>query len=624
VPVFKAELRTHKPILLYWLQMAAYQVAGVGQWGARLPSALLMLGTIVCTMLLSSRLLSHRFQNGRAIEHEYMPSWLAWNSPSMWSGIVLSTSLMIIVAGRAATPDSPLIFCSTLAITLLAYALTSSPQNYYRELFFIAGYIALGLGVLAKGPVGFILPFTVISAWFLWERMILQSAALRENLPQTDIHTPSRYTLFVEQLKTIAKQVHPKLILDYLLSTRLLIGIPIVLAVALPWYIWVGLRTDGVWLREFFWDHNVQRAVQSLEGHRGGPLYYPMASLVGLFPWSLWLAPFAVWLWLTNPIQIKFSRQLHHNFSDLPHNKRNSTLEAALTRLSFLWVAVFIGAFSCANTKLPSYITPCYPGAALIIGLFFSQLSNRASVRSSITSTDHQIFSKLAFKRSVGATLLCSVLGGIVASVALGIAAQQEAMPGVAWHGLWSLAISLAGLVGIGLVQRKQSQALPLCFATGAVICLTGWLAGGASSASGYRYDVAALIQQQQEHPERRWVAIGVLEPSWVFYTGHPIPEILITESENDPKEGWLALAIKHLENAPEHGIITLTPHADALLDHLQQTSSAKPHRYQIVRQEFPYFLRHQALVLITQQTKPLISPQTAKLPDTNIELPVQ
>ncbi len=40
VPTFNNELRAHKPILLYWLQMSAYQLFGQSEFTARLPSAI--------------------------------------------------------------------------------------------------------------------------------------------------------------------------------------------------------------------------------------------------------------------------------------------------------------------------------------------------------------------------------------------------------------------------------------------------------------------------------------------------------------------------------------------------------------------------------------------------------
>src|SRR5262245_58714221 len=40
VPTFNYRLRSDKPVLLYWLQIAAYRVVGVNELAARLPSAL--------------------------------------------------------------------------------------------------------------------------------------------------------------------------------------------------------------------------------------------------------------------------------------------------------------------------------------------------------------------------------------------------------------------------------------------------------------------------------------------------------------------------------------------------------------------------------------------------------
>src|SRR5688572_28822694 len=56
VPVFNAELRTHKPVLLYWCIIAAYEVIGVGELAARLPSALAAIGSCVCVYCLGRRL----------------------------------------------------------------------------------------------------------------------------------------------------------------------------------------------------------------------------------------------------------------------------------------------------------------------------------------------------------------------------------------------------------------------------------------------------------------------------------------------------------------------------------------------------------------------------------------
>ena len=159
VPVFNAEQRTHKPVLLYWLIMGSYSVLGINEFAARFPSALLAMGTSLCTYEMGRRLFSPR--------------------AGLWSGIVGATSLMLVVAGRAATPDSTLIFCSTLALTIFVVACfyekehatdadvsTSNmvPRNWFAA---AAMYGSMALAVLAKGPVGIVVPTAVIGMYLL-------------------------------------------------------------------------------------------------------------------------------------------------------------------------------------------------------------------------------------------------------------------------------------------------------------------------------------------------------------------------------------------------------------------------------------------------------------------------
>src|SRR5579862_756970 len=47
VPMFNGQLRSHKPALLYWLQVASYHAFGVNEFAARLPSALAALLTVL-------------------------------------------------------------------------------------------------------------------------------------------------------------------------------------------------------------------------------------------------------------------------------------------------------------------------------------------------------------------------------------------------------------------------------------------------------------------------------------------------------------------------------------------------------------------------------------------------
>ncbi len=56
VPTFNSKLRTAKPILTYWIQRPFFELLGPTEWAARLPSALLGLGTMLITYDLGRRM----------------------------------------------------------------------------------------------------------------------------------------------------------------------------------------------------------------------------------------------------------------------------------------------------------------------------------------------------------------------------------------------------------------------------------------------------------------------------------------------------------------------------------------------------------------------------------------
>ena len=87
---------------------------------------------------------------------------------------------------------------------------------------------------------------------------------------------------------------------------RPLTALVVVAAVALPWYVWVGYRTDGEWLRKFFIEFNLRPFQQPILTHGDTSFlnstlaivasilyffYHIPAILVGFFPWSVFLGP---------------------------------------------------------------------------------------------------------------------------------------------------------------------------------------------------------------------------------------------------------------------------------------------------------------------------------------------
>ena len=100
VPIFNDELRHQKPVLLYWFMIASYSVLGVSEFAARLPSAIFAIGSALLTYGIARRFFDAKV--------------------ALLAAIALCSSIMFCVAARAATPDSVLVFFSTLGIYFYA------------------------------------------------------------------------------------------------------------------------------------------------------------------------------------------------------------------------------------------------------------------------------------------------------------------------------------------------------------------------------------------------------------------------------------------------------------------------------------------------------------------------
>jgi 4-amino-4-deoxy-L-arabinose transferase-like glycosyltransferase len=145
IPTFNYQLRTAKPVMLYWLQRASYSVFGISEWSARLPSVLCAWLTILLTYEIARRMF------GR-------PTGLL-------AGIVLASAIEFCMLAHAATPDSTL-----LLFTVLTYYLFWSRHEDGSRKWWLPTAAACGLAVLTKGPVGVALPGLVFFLYFAWNR----------------------------------------------------------------------------------------------------------------------------------------------------------------------------------------------------------------------------------------------------------------------------------------------------------------------------------------------------------------------------------------------------------------------------------------------------------------------
>ncbi len=470
-PVFNGQLRTHKPILLYWLMMTAYAVFGVTEVGARFWSAAAAVGTALLTYGMGRRLFSP--------------------AVGLWAAVILLTTLMFNVAAHAATPDSLLVFWGTAA--LFVYVWGIYPNQHANEprppdrLFpnwpmAVVMYACMGMGVLTKGPVGLILPTAVIGMYLLILRL-----PKREEVP---LKRPVLWPTRLEQrLRLIVRPFHPNHFLRTCWSMRPLTAIAVVLIIALPWYVLVGLRTDGLWIRGFFLEHNLARATHSMEGHYGSALFYPIALLCGFFPWSIFAVPTVL---------------------DSTARLRTPSTRSPATLFAICWIGVYIGVFSLAQTKLPSYITPCYPAVALLTaGFVHAWLRGLAPVR--------------PLWPRIGLGILAII--GLVALIGIPIAAARL-LPGEQPLALIGLIPMITAIACMVLFKRARIGQASVVFAAGAALLMLSLFAIAAPRVDRHRtFGILLAATQRRANPP----VIGTLEaiePSWVFYAGQPLIRI--------------------------------------------------------------------------------------------------
>lgn len=145
VPLYNYELRTAKPVMLYWLQRLSYGQFGVSEWSARLPGVVLSLFTLLLV-----------YELGRSM-FDPLTGLLA--------GAALGSCIEFVKLARAATPDAPFIFFVTLALAAFWFG-----HRHGSRAWWLPTAAACGLAILTKGPAGVALPGAIILVYFAWNR----------------------------------------------------------------------------------------------------------------------------------------------------------------------------------------------------------------------------------------------------------------------------------------------------------------------------------------------------------------------------------------------------------------------------------------------------------------------
>src|SRR5438876_2280410 len=262
----------------------------------------------------TARLPSAVFGTGLILMQYYFAKRALGPVTALRAALMLLLNFEILAIGRMVLTDMVLIFFTTLSI--FAFFLGLYGQGPAKRWYWVF-YIAMGLATLTKGPVGLLVPLLAVVPYILWTR-------------------PWRSG------NQVLRDCHP------------FAGTLVMLAVAAPWYSAMFILHGKGYLASAQGD-TVTRFFSVIGGHGGTILFYIPILFFGFFPWSGYL-PAALLASLRTP--------------------RRAPLSApqALTVLCSLWILCVFLFFTISSTRLPHYIAPLFPAAALLVSVWWDRL----------------------------------------------------------------------------------------------------------------------------------------------------------------------------------------------------------------------------------------------------------
>jgi 4-amino-4-deoxy-L-arabinose transferase-like glycosyltransferase len=296
VPHFWYLPHLDKPPMTYWLVAASMKLFGQNEWAVRLPLALAGISGVWAVWLLGCSI------GGRRV--------------GLWSALILQSSLLYFVMARMLTPDIFLtqfvawamyFFWRSWLVLLSTFNL--QPSTFLK--WHLAGWVAIALGFLTKGPIAMVIPLVALAALVIYRR------------------------------ETFSQK---KLLLCGLAG-----GLALFLVLVLPWFLAVFQRVPDAFHYMVF-DQAAGHLLGTTIKNRHGSFFYFFGILaVGLLPWT-WLLG---WLW----------RRAHWRGLDVKSKDAWVMLN--------VWAIFTFVLFSFSQAKLPAYILPVFPAIAVLAALHF-------------------------------------------------------------------------------------------------------------------------------------------------------------------------------------------------------------------------------------------------------------
>ena len=285
--------RNKKPAGIHWAQAGvvhALEAVGIPArgriWAYRIPSMLGAMLAVLATFFLGRALVGRR--------------------AAFVAAAMLAPCMVLVVETHIAKTDAALLAAITIAMGLFGRAYLAPERFTPRQA--AAFWAVLGLGVLLKGPIAPMVPLLTGITLAAMDR----PAGRRWWRPYA----------------------------PWLPALRMAWGLPLMVLFAAPWFVAIGIATEGRFFTEALGDDMLDKVGSGEEAHWGPPGMYAAIFGITAFP-SAWIV----------------LRSLPGAWADRM---------AAEVRFLLAWAVPTWLLFEAVQTKLPHYVLPAFPALMLL------------------------------------------------------------------------------------------------------------------------------------------------------------------------------------------------------------------------------------------------------------------
>lgn len=283
-----------KPPLLFWFSSLSFSLFGVSHFAYRLPSIIINLLGIYSTYKLGESL------NGK--------------QAGLLSALIYASAFGIILFNHDVRTDTMLTAFVVFSIwQLIEYI------NHGKNANFIFGFVGIGLAMLAKGPIGLMVPVFAIGSQLLYKK----------------------------QWK-------------YIFHWQWLMGLVIILIVLSPMLVGLYNQHGLTGIKFYFWTQSFGRLTgENVWIDTTGPMFFVHSFLWSFLPWSLLalVAYFKKWITI---------------FRDIKTYRKEEVI--TLGGITFVFIVM-----SLSQYKLPHYVFVVYPLISILTASYINDIIKSAN-----------------------------------------------------------------------------------------------------------------------------------------------------------------------------------------------------------------------------------------------------